>query len=177
MHLTIPLLSALESVWSSIPGTRETSMAEHKLRRAESLTWNPPLLTFKLERHGRTMDGSTRAELQQWTLDLNTASATQHTAGFRQLSPTAPRLKVGPIADRIAQAITDREDYPGLRWKPGKNEVRIQIDDVIVADGFQQTISGRRKRFRKALEELLTPKGWTPVPGRALWTYGTMPRP
>ena len=51
-----------------------------KLGRMEKVEWQPPYLTFSIERHGATVKGSTRAELQNWQVD------TSH----RSLNPNEP---------------------------------------------------------------------------------------
>jgi hypothetical protein len=38
-------------------GADETSMEAWKIRRAEDLSWNPPHLSFTIERHGPTVHG------------------------------------------------------------------------------------------------------------------------
>ena len=44
-----------------------------------------------------TACGSSRAELQHWTVDLETKTATLEKFGHRQLSPMQPRLDVEPL--------------------------------------------------------------------------------
>ena len=58
----VPLL---RECWQDFRGWDETSMQPRKLDRAEELHWNPPLLSFTIERHGAIVLGSTRAELQR----------------------------------------------------------------------------------------------------------------
>jgi hypothetical protein len=43
--------------------------------RAEELSWNPPILSFTIERHGATARGSSRAELHEWTVNLHEGTA------------------------------------------------------------------------------------------------------
>ena len=53
----------LSEVWDDLGGS-DCGMAGHKLiGRMEHVEWNPPVLTFTIERHGGTVLGSTRAEL------------------------------------------------------------------------------------------------------------------
>ena len=60
-------------------------MAGHKLiGRMENVEWHPPILTFLIERHGGTVLGSARAELQRWTVDLDRRTATCERVGHRQ---------------------------------------------------------------------------------------------
>src|SRR2546425_9689595 len=55
--------------------------------RLEEVKWEPPLLFFKIERHGAVSLGSSRAEMQGWTVDVDDGSAGFSTAGYRQMSP------------------------------------------------------------------------------------------
>jgi hypothetical protein len=57
-------------------GSTESKMADWKVERAENMEWRSPVLTFVVERHGAAAMGSSRAERQQWTLNLekNTAN-------------------------------------------------------------------------------------------------------
>ena len=52
-------LDLLTMAWDCLSGGRETGMWAGKLtRRAEELEWDPPLLSFRIERHGGTVHGS-----------------------------------------------------------------------------------------------------------------------
>src|SRR5260370_29710154 len=63
------ILSLLADCWDQIQGTDTTAMFAYKLERAERLSWNPPCLVFIIERHGAAQVGSTRAELQEWSVN------------------------------------------------------------------------------------------------------------
>jgi hypothetical protein len=58
-----------------------------------------------LERHGATVPGSGRAELQRWLVNMETGTAHQEKNRFRQLRPNAKRLDVKPIARRVCEAV------------------------------------------------------------------------
>ena len=137
-------------------------MAGHKLiGRMEHVEWHPPLLTFVIERHGGTVLGSTRAELQRWTVDLDRKTATCERTGHRQLSPMAKRVDVGSIADEVADKIVSGEADDRLHWlKDGR--VRVEMGRIFPErSGYKQTVQGRRRRLREALIERLSPMGWT----------------
>ncbi|QEL17837.1 hypothetical protein [Limnoglobus roseus] len=36
----------------------------------EKVAWEPPKIVVRIERHEATMMGSSRAEVQEWTIDL-----------------------------------------------------------------------------------------------------------
>lgn len=156
---------ALARCWRSIAGGREGGMIANKLiGRMEDIEWRAPLLSFRIERHGGTALGSTRAEMQRWTIDTRTWSASATRRGYRQLAPLATRLNVEPLAAEMARLILERKNDARLKWT-GERKVSIKIGKVIPADGFKQTITGRRKRFRAALIEKIAGSGW-----RETWT-------
>jgi hypothetical protein len=129
------------------------------LGRTENLRWNPPFLKFEIERHGATVMGSTRAHVYPWSIDLEQGTATMGWPTKRQVEVRDAPLKVQPIAEEIAACILAGRNDPRLKWKTDKN-VRVLISHVIPATN-QQTTSGRRKRFRVALEALIQSHGWT----------------
>ena len=112
-----PTLSACSPRSGTTSAATMAGMAGHKLiGRMEHVEWNPPVLTFVIERHGGTVLGSTRAELQRWTVDLDRKTATCERAGHRQLSPMAKRVDVGSIADEVANKIVGGESDDRLTW-------------------------------------------------------------
>ena len=141
------------------------------------MIWNPPVLSFVVERHGSTVLGSTRAEKQQWNLNLENKTATHRTIGFRQLYPKAPALKVKPIAALVCEAVrqgpnsnSDLISRGILVWRDAHTIV-IQHGLLIPNDGYQMTISGRRKRFRAELKSLMAAIGWELVDVGRLLTF------
>ncbi len=142
-------------------GDDNGGMAGHKLiGHMENIQWNPPVLTFTIERHGGTVLGSTRAELQLWTVDLEHQTATYERTRHRQLSPMARRVDVGSIADEIAARIVDGEADDRLRWL-GDGCVRVDVGKIFPArSGYKQTVQGRRRRLRETLVQTLSPRGW-----------------
>ena len=130
-----------------------------KIRRAENLTWDPPCLNFRIERHGGIVSGgSTRAKMQEWSVDVEKATATCSVGGQRQLHPMAPRLDVRLLADQVARAILADAEHPAIKWGEGHTSFRLRIAGAVPSDGFRQTVAGRRRRFRDALQERLP--GW-----------------
>jgi len=148
--------------WDSFQGSGAGGMRASKLRgRTEEMYWRDPNLTFSIERHGGTVNGSTRAELQDWTINISWRTAEVVSLRRRQLRPTAKRLNVLPIAEEVADVIiSGRESEIVQRLPDGRVKVRI---GSLIGGGFEQTIAARRKRFRIALEKLLTSRGWRNV--------------
>ena len=59
----ITVLKLLAEAWSSLEGGNDQNIDPTKIHRAESIRWTPPILSFVLERHGGTVNGSSRADL------------------------------------------------------------------------------------------------------------------
>ena len=89
----------LAACWEELGGD-EGGMRGEKLRgRMESVAWNPPRLSFVVERHGGTILGSSRAELQHWRVDVEAQTATLGKVGHRQIERMKPRLDVKRLVD------------------------------------------------------------------------------
>jgi hypothetical protein len=174
VELSAHLERLLAKVWYDLGGDQE-GMAGHKLiGRMEQVVWNPPLLTFLIERHGRTVMGSTRAELQRWTVDLHHQTASCESTGHRQLSPMAKRVDVRPIADEVADKIVSGEADDRVH-RLGDGRVRIEIGKVFPKrSGFKQTVQRRRRRLRETLIERLRPNGWVHL-GRSMFSRTGLP--
>jgi len=134
---------------------------EKTVGRTENLFWNPPILSFIIERHGSiVVGGSTRAEKQKWGLNFDDCTANLSIVGYRQTKPKQKKLDVKLIAEDTAKLIVNKEKHERLRWSED-GSVYIQIGKIIPEDSsFKQTVVNRRKRFRKELDEILEKKGW-----------------
>ena len=72
IHSPSPHLEPLlASCWGEFSGDDGGMMGDKLIGRMEAVEWNPPLLTFVIERHGGTVMGSTRAELQHWEVNID----------------------------------------------------------------------------------------------------------
>jgi hypothetical protein len=160
------IIGLLAHCWHDLQGADETSMKDCKLTRAEDLSWMPPVLSFTIERHGATVLGSTRAELDEWTVNLNLMTASCARSGYRQLTLAAPRLDVKPIAARVCDAVQQGQASncelvgQGIVAWHGSDHVSIKHGALIPSDGYQQTIKGRRLRFRNELTNMMEALGW-----------------
>jgi len=98
---TAELEELLAGCWEKFDGDYG-GMEPHKLLgRMENVLWRPPILEFVIERHGGTVMGSSRAELQYWAVDLEHKSVTTYVEGYQQISPRAAPLDVKSIAEEI----------------------------------------------------------------------------
>src|SRR5262249_33354651 len=97
-----PLLAAS---WDEFTGDDGGMEGYKLLGRIEDVTWQPPKLTFTIERHGGTVLRSTRAALQQWELNVEQKTAVIVKCGHRQLQPMAERIYIKPLVESILAAI------------------------------------------------------------------------
>jgi hypothetical protein len=150
---------ALGAAWPYLCGSDAESTSESKLYRAEDLTWAPPSLTFVLERHGGTVNGSSRGALHHWAVDPVAETATIYEVSHRQLYPMAKRLDTKALAQSIADLVVEGSVDERLAWNDAKSRVTVALMCVIPETNIQTT-RARRKRFREALESALRPRGW-----------------
>jgi len=152
----------LISAWDELPGSADGGMESYKLKgRMENVAWNSPILSFRIERHGGTVNGSVYAEMQQWEVDCEKGFANydKFNSRRRQVAAKSRPLKVVPIAKEIANVVLRGAEDDRLKWL-SSTEVKVLISEVISGAGAQQTVSGRRKRFYAALENELAETGW-----------------
>lgn len=159
----------LASCWDQLEGGEQQGMAGHKLRgRTEQLEWDPPVLRFRIERHGATVLGSTRAELHDWQINVGNGTASCAPAGQRQLRRRQAPLDVNPIAVEVVELIRAGEEDEHLSWA-ARDRVRVEIGKILPAGSAgKETLAGRRKRLRNALDERLRTEGWVPL---RHWVY------
>jgi len=149
----------LTAAWDALSGSSEGGMrAEKILGRLEDVVWDPPRLSFTIERHGAAVLGSSRAGLQEWEVDLDARVARHSETRQRRIRPTAPALDVKPLAAQTFDLIVTRERHEWLNWR-ADGSVSVVIGAIIPDDGPKQTIQGRRRRFREDLEERIVKAG------------------
>lgn len=152
---------ALINCWDQLSGSSDQNTTALKLAgRIESLAWEPPYLYFTIERHGGTVNGSSRAELHRWCVDPDKASACIIKRTHSQLEPTLKRLNVAPLVQAISDAVKNYGDYDGIEWSPDHQVVTISAAHFVPANCSKQTLAGRRKRFRTALLKAMDELGW-----------------
>jgi hypothetical protein len=122
--------------------------------------WQSPNLLFTLERHGGTVNGSSRASLHHWQVDTNNWIACIIKKGHRQLKKQAKKVYAKQKCIEILDIITQLKDHIWIKWAPDHTQARLFITYVVPDDGKQRTISGRRKRIKEELPKYLEPEGW-----------------
>jgi hypothetical protein len=157
----------LAACWDDLRGDYDGGMKGYKLlRRMEEVVWRSPVLTFVIERHGGTVNGSTRAELQHWCVNIEEETATLSRIGRRQLYEMAPRIgkkQMRALAEEIAEhLIGGVQDERIVRKKDGS--ARVVMTRVFPGD-FNRTRSDRSKRLRGELAEVMGRHGWGQAEG------------
>jgi hypothetical protein len=157
---TTDLERLLAACWDEFTGDYGDMAAYKLLGRMEDVTWEPPVLNFTVERHGATVAGSTRANLQGWTVNIEQNTIFCEPLGCRQVRPMQARLKVEPLVEEIVRLIVAKQEDDRLQWHDDCS-VKVLVGNIFPADSaVKQTLAGRRKRFRKALVERLGAEGW-----------------
>ncbi len=155
----------LSACWGDL-STGGGGMEGYKLHnRMEAVKWEPPVLTFEIERHGGPVLGSVNAEVQCWTVDVEQGSAA---VGFsprkRLIGVRGKPLKVGPIADEIVKLVIAGKEGSRLKWY-GPTKVRVLLGKILPRGLTisKETLQGRRKRLGKAIEDGLASHRWKKV--------------
>jgi hypothetical protein len=158
------LETLLAACWNDFAGSDAEGMSGYKLHgRMEETYWQPPFLTFIIERHGGAALGSTRAERHMWTLNVDKRTADCHYIGYRRVLPAKARFDAQPAAEEIFNLIMEHREDDRLKWNKD-GSVRVQIGEILPeGSAFKQTLAGRRKRFREAVGKLLLDAGWQKV--------------
>ena len=73
-------------------------------------------------------------------------------------------MRVELIVDELVQLIAEGKKDERLAWFDDGCRVRVLVSRIIQGK-FRQTIQGRRKRFRQALDKKLLVTGWGKVRG------------
>lgn len=97
----------LSDVWNDLAGSHDQKTTPNKLtsRPLEDVIWSPPLLLFTLERHGGTVNGSSRAELHRWEVDVERWQASIKSKGRRQLTKQDKKYNPASDIDAICEPV------------------------------------------------------------------------
>ena len=153
----------LADCWDEFEGSDAEGMGAWKLPRMEDPEWEPPVLSFIIERHGATVCGSSRAEVHAWSVDLDKQTAGCAKVSHRQVRPMQPALKVEPVVNAIVDLIVRGQEDDRLKWYED-GRVKVMIGKILPeGSAFKQTLEGRRKRLREMLTSRLADEGWTKV--------------
>lgn len=157
---TTELEEALAVCWDDFTGDSAGMTPTKLYGRMEQVIWDPPILKFVIERHGATVMGSSRAELQYWELNVEQKTTRLCDKGYRQLKQRQSAVDTKTIAEELTELIKNRHNDERLQWS---TDVRLRIlsGNIFPADSAKkQTLEGRKKRLVKDMEKRLFPIGW-----------------
>jgi hypothetical protein len=164
----------LADVWDRLPGSGAQGMKSSKLLgRVENPVWQSPFLKFQIERHGGTVMGSTRAELQTWCIDIEGGNVECVTTGRRQLYRLSKSFKekdAAELAKEIAEKIFNKKKDSRLKWS-GLNRVQVIIGEAVPSGGGKQTEAARRRRFAPYLRREMEKLGWRELPSPPYYVF------
>jgi len=153
----------LAECWDEFTGDYGGMEPQKLLGRMEDVLWRPPILGFVIERHGGTVMGSSRAELQHWTVDVEHKTVTMDVEGYRQIIPRAAILDVNPIAEEIVQLVLKRAKDDRLKWSR-KGHVQVLIGKILPEfSAYKRTLVVRRSRLSSAISKNLIAHGWREI--------------
>jgi hypothetical protein len=148
----------LSACWDLLTGD-DGGIEGSKLHgRMENVRWEPPYLVFTIERHGGATLGSSCAELQTWSINLQRRTR-KMSVGKRLVRERSSPLKVEPIAQELAALVNSQARDHRLKWK-NPSEVRIVIAEIIPDQGPQETAASRKKKLNTCLTTALAGIGW-----------------
>lgn len=155
----------MKKCWHEFDGSDVGKTWPSKLiGRMEDIAWDPPILTFKIERHGGTVMGSTRADLHLWKVNIEKGTADFSVCGYRQIYPRQPNLNVTPIAEEIVGLIVNRDQDSRLKWNKDGSVTVLMGKILPEGSAVAETLIKRRKRLRTKIEQLLgNHVGWHTV--------------
>ena len=108
IHGRYRLLEALEATWPALSGGAALGMQANKLYRIEDVHWNPPLLTFDIERHPYTTRSLFygQGRVEHWVVDVLQGTARVAHARRRLLSGSGSGTRwagvLGTVSERGA---------------------------------------------------------------------------
>lgn len=157
----IPILeSLLAAAWGELSGDDGGMEGYKLLNRMENVSWEPPYLSFRIERHGGTVLGSTRAEIQHWTVDVEAKTAALVKSGRRQLRPPSKPYPMEAVVAEVIRAIREGKTDDRIRWD-GPDKVKLKTGEVFPnGSAFRMTLAARRKAFRSLVAAVLIREGW-----------------
>ena len=157
----VPTLERLlAAAWDALTGDDGGMEGYKLLNRMEAVAWNTPILSFGIERHGGTVMGSTRAELQHWHVDVEKLTATLVKSGQRQVRPRAKPYPMKALVAEIIEAIRNSQEDHRLAWK-GADKVKLKTCEIFPkGSAYRMTLAARRKCFRSSVALVLVSEGW-----------------
>src|SRR5713101_4986139 len=106
----------LAACWNDLVSD-DGGMEDFKLlNRMEAVTWNLPILSFRIDRHGSLAMGGTRDDVQYWHVNVAEGTATLNKIGWKQNNPQSAPFQVKATAAEVAEAIRNGQEHDRLLW-------------------------------------------------------------
>lgn len=157
------LLGELMEQWPRLVGGRETAMNSDKVFRAEQLRIENGRIRFEIERHARTMNGSTRADVHTWEVDLVHGTASIINESFRQLTPTSKPFRKSDArlaAKAVLTLLAKKRKKNDKLTESAPGRFSLRAASFVDLGQYKQTQIGRHRQFLTALKEEIEPEGW-----------------
>ncbi len=155
----------LASCWNDFEGSHQENMKAEKLgnRQMEEVEWEPPILSFTIERYRVTLLGSAQTERHRWEVNVGTKEAICYNPGFRRIQPRQPAHNADPIVKEVVRLIRNHQETEWLKWNKD-GSVRVVIGKVFpVFTNLNKHLIWQRDRFRAKVDERLTTAGWIKI--------------
>lgn len=158
------LAAEVAACWEHFAGSSAARIpAAEVLWRLRNAIWRPPLLSFDLASGAREEASFASPAALRWALDVENETAAVAAPAHHGTAPTRPRLDMAELAEQIVRLILAHRRDHRLRWY-SDGSVRVAVGTILPEGaGFKQTISNRRRKFRRALEDQLPTAGWRKV--------------
>lgn len=160
------ILAALADAWPHLPGSGEGKMTADKLDRAEQMSWEPSVLSFRIERHGGTVAGSVYAELVDWKVDTKAWVAVAAEGPRRLVRARQKALDIEPMVIAILDAIDEGASSPLVHREA--SVVIVKLAGMFKGD-VKKTRESRNQRLKKAMFELARERGWAASQSRMIF--------
>lgn len=150
---------SLSEAWDDLKCIgRDGAMTASKIwGRLEKVEWNPPILSFQIERHAGMINGSSRVAIQHWEVDVENGTCNFVRKGHRQLFPMAKRWNPAPTAQELASHIRKGLDHQGLRWR---KDGKVTINRGIIPACAKETKESRAQCLNATIGHLLGDRAW-----------------
>ena len=155
----------LAECWDELGGDYSGMEGYKLLDRTESLTWEPPVLSFEIERHGLSAIDPQHAEVQHWKIDVKKGIAKCDECGQKRIS--CDTREHPAVIDRLRDFIDQRcaaipsatvkeaelyEEYKDWAEKKGGGVAsRRLFDEMLLVWGFEKVKRGDGTRVWRGL--------------------------
>jgi hypothetical protein len=147
------LLSLLESYWSLVSTEFGTKMEPSKTMRIFDISWTPPVLEFRIERHPGAWN-----RVQRWTYDFNLNEASLASEWSPPENPRYTKKQVHEDAQRIVDALLTGAPHSCVQNKGHYYHVwmgRLPATKPLPYQLPMRTAKGRQARLKDEVANLM----------------------